>query len=548
MKLRLALFALALSLGQAAVVRGQLVGMADDIIMFSKGVEERGSKRKTTTLDQPPGTAAPPLPYDPSGRESALAELAEPARANARGGRHRGSVISSVERSSPRTTRRAHPAQRPDDLAMRRTRQGRPTVPRLYGLLELPTGEWAGPAHGITLDQAITRLLSENPELRSKRHELPQARADVLSAGQRANPLYFVSVNNIPYQPYSPGRFGAVQYAPTFVQPFDLNDKRGARVEAASHVVRVLETQYQNAVRLTVHELYLAYTEVLVARETLRYAEVSLAGTKAMLDASHVQAREQGGANESDQLHLAIQYETARLDVDQARSELVRAKHRLAALLAIPREQAARLELRGRIRPPEPPLPGRDDLVRMALAVRPDVQAYRQGVDRAHADAHVARKERVDDVFVVYSPFVFQNNIPIGKQSVSSFSLGVMGSIPIFDRNQGEIRRAEVNVSQTRTALAGIERQVAAEVESAFVEHHASREAVERLERTILPVSERARTIARKQHEAGQISPFEYFSALRDRNEVVRQYRDALIRHRRSMLQLNTAVGRRLLP
>jgi hypothetical protein len=30
--------------------------------------------------------------------------------------------------------------------------------------------------------------------------------------------------------------------------------------------------------------------------------------------------------------------------------------------------------------------------------------------------------------------------------------------------------------------------------------------------------------------------------------EVVRQYRDTLIRHRRSMLRLNTAVGQRILP
>jgi hypothetical protein len=76
-----------------------------------------------------------------------------------------------------------------------------------------------GPPYGMTLDQAIARLLNANPELQAKRYELPQARADVLSAGQRANPLYFVSANNVPYQSYSPGRFVAVQYAPTLVQP-----------------------------------------------------------------------------------------------------------------------------------------------------------------------------------------------------------------------------------------------------------------------------------------------------------------------------------------
>jgi cobalt-zinc-cadmium efflux system outer membrane protein len=546
MKFRLTFLALTLSLNHAVAARAQLVGMADDIIMFSKGATEKGKKRKTTSLDQTPGTTAGLPHYDPSGRESALAEPASPAHSTPRAGKHRSSVISAVEHG-PRTTRRSRPTPRVEGLALRHQMDARSAVPRLYGLLELPAGEWEGPARGLTLDQAITRLLSENPELRSKRYELPQARADVLTASQRANPLYFISANNLPYRPYSPGRFGAVQYAPTLVQPFDLNDKRGARVNAASHVLRVLEIQYQNAVRLTVHELYLAYTDVIVARETLRYAEVSQAAAKAMLEATHAAPADKG-LSESDRLHLAVQYETTRLDVDQARSELVRAKHRLAALLAIPREQASRLEVRGRIRPPEPRLPGRDDLVRMALAVRPDVQAYRQGIDRACADAHLAKKERVDDIFIVYSPFVFQNNTPIDKQNVTSFSLGVMGSIPIFDRNQGEIRRADVNVSQTRTALAGIERQAAAEVESAFVEYHASREAVERLERTILPTSERARAIAHQQYAAGETSPFEYFSALRDRNEVVRQYRDALIRHRRSMLQLNTAVGRRLLP
>ena len=33
-----------------------------------------------------------------------------------------------------------------------------------------------------------------------------------------------------------------------------------------------------------------------------------------------------------------------------------------------------------------------------------------------------------------------------------------------------------------------------------------------------------------------------------ERRYLVRQYRDTLIRHRRNMLDLNTAVGQRILP
>ncbi|HVA49749.1 MAG TPA: TolC family protein [Pirellulales bacterium] len=114
------------------------------------------------------------------------------------------------------------------------------------------------------------------------------------------------------------------------------------------------------------------------------------------------------------------------------------------------------------------------------------------------------------------------NNQPIGKQSVSSFSLGLMGSVPIFNRNQGEICRAETNVAQTRAALAAIEREAVAEVEDALVEYHASREAVERIENAILPASERLRTIAYQKHQAGRSGTVEYARAQRSRPPVSR--------------------------
>jgi cobalt-zinc-cadmium efflux system outer membrane protein len=540
MKLHVALPALALSLSHAAVGYGQLVGLADDIIVISKGANSRASARENTELRQTAGPGMEPLTYNPSGRSDRLSDAAEPARSRYVPG-HNRSLLSATARPAS--------ALRPSRLAIRPQRPAAhpPSVPPLHGLLEIPLGEAEGPRQGMTLDEAIDRLLHESPDLRAKRYEIPQARADVLTAGLRANPLYFISANNLPYRPYSPGRFGAVQYSPSFVQPFDVNDKRAARVESASQALRVLEAQYQNAVRLAVHELYLSYTDVIVARETLRYAEVSLTGTKMMFDASRAQGAEDS-PSESDRLHLAIQYETARLEVDQARSGLLHAKHRLGAKLAIPRERAAHLQVRGNLRPPEPALAGRNELLQLALSTRPDVQAFRLGIGRARADVRLARKERIDDVFLVYSPFVFQNNVPIGKQNVTSFSLGVMGSIPIFDRKQGEILRAETNVAQSRAALEAMQREVAAEVESALVELFASREAVERIENAILPASERAREIAYREHAAGRRSTFEYLLALRDRNDVVRQYRDALIRHRRSMLQLNTSVGRRLLP
>jgi len=56
------------------------------------------------------------------------------------------------------------------------------------------------------------------------------------------------------------------------------------------------------------------------------------------------------------------------------------------------------------------------------------------------------------------------------------------------------------------------------------------------------------RDAARTLYLKGETSVLDYLEAQLAFNEVVKQYRDALVRHRRAILDLNTAVGERVLP
>ena len=47
---------------------------------------------------------------------------------------------------------------------------------------------------------------------------------------------------------------------------------------------------------------------------------------------------------------------------------------------------------------------------------------------------------------------------------------------------------------------------------------------------------------------AGETSVLDFLEAQLAFNDVVKLYRDALVRHRRAILDLNTAVGERVLP
>ena len=59
-------------------------------------------------------------------------------------------------------------------------------------------GDLEGPPTGLTIDQAIDRVLRINLELRAQAMEISTARADVLTAGLRGNPLVYMDSALVP--------------------------------------------------------------------------------------------------------------------------------------------------------------------------------------------------------------------------------------------------------------------------------------------------------------------------------------------------------------
>lgn len=524
--------------GNAA--RGQLIGLTDEIIAVAKGASKKETNRRTSALGNAPGAGENPFAEAPQGRRASAGGVVDPARSTVRYRAGQRSALAAISAPGPQLTRSAAP------LAAAQPNLPQPEPIPLYGPLELPHGDEEGPPNGLTLDAAIERLVRTNLELRSKFYEIPQARADVLTAGLRGNPFYFASASNYPYTPYAPNRPGGVNYGVSIVQPVDINHKRQARAQAAAAAVKVLEAQYQNAVRLAIADLYNAFLQVVIARETVRYAEASIAGAERLMQAAQLQFQKRS-ITQPEMLNVSIQRNAARIGLRQAQVQFEAAKHELAMMLNVP-DDSPGLDVRGIIRDGAPPPLPAEALVQTALSARPDLAAFRLGIARAQADVRVARKEVVEDVFVIYSPYQAQNNRAIGAQNTTSFSFGLLGTIPLFNRNQGEIRRARLNVSQTRAALASLEREIAHEVRHARMEYDASRAAVDEMTRDIVPASTQVRDGVYQQYRSGEKSLLDFLNAQKDHNEIVRQYRDAVIRHRRSMLDLNSTVGRRILP
>lgn len=423
------------------------------------------------------------------------------------------------------------------------------TIPDSEGIIDTTLLEDAGSADGLTLDAAIERAMAANLDIRALRHELTQADADILTAGLRTNPLVYMDSQFIPYGSFGPTRQGGpTQYDLNITYPLDVSGKRQARVVVARMARTALEAQFQDVARRQIDNVCRAFVNLQSARiDSL--AAAAAVGRQERFMAEFARTADPSVSRSADALdHLAFVQARARANLGDTTEAYDDARESLGVLLNLPLDETARLEPKGPLRTDFPPPPAVEDLTALAVRCRPDLRAARLGIDRAGAEISLQRANRLDDVFLFYDPITIQDNSPFGGQSASSWAVGLTFALPIFNRNQGNIARAESNLSQTRLELAAIERRVAAEVRLAEREYRRSREALEQLEREVVP---RAIALAKRktaEFSAGAINADDFQDHLESAAEATQGLRDALVRHRRAMLDLNTAVGLRILP
>ncbi len=422
------------------------------------------------------------------------------------------------------------------------------TIPTAGGLLSVPpTQENPGPPDGLTLDQAIDRLIRENLDLRAKSVEIPQARADTLTASLRANPVFYADAQLVPYGQYTRTRPGGqTQYDVNISYPLDLSGKRRARTREAVQATKVIEAQYQDAVRQSIDNLYSGYVDVLQARRTIAFAEAGIEGLTKALRATQ-DLFERGQRKASDVARIRIQLRAGEQQLVESREALTKARRSLGALLNIPPDEADAIELYGTLKFPRIDLPPLKELIDIAVNTRPDVVSYKIGVLRAKASVETQLANRFQDVYVLAQPYTLQDNTPFGLKSPTSWALGITIPVPLYNRNQGNIERSRLNVNQTNVEFAAEQRQAIQDVQIAEREYVTARSSVDNYENNILPDA------TNLLNEAVRLFPSElpvldYLLAIKDYNDNARSYLDALVRLRRAMLDLNTAVGRRILP
>ena len=138
----------------------------------------------------------------------------------------------------------------------------------------------------------------------------------------------------------------------------------------------------------------------------------------------------------------------------------------------MPAADAEWIEPYGALRVPTP-APPVEVLLHIALRCRADLVAQRLSVDRAQALERMEYSRRIRDTYILYQPWDYvigQTNQ--GERSANTWGIALFAPLPLFDRNQGNIQRARIEISKMQSAFAEVERRVADDVCAAFGEFH----------------------------------------------------------------------------
>jgi outer membrane protein, heavy metal efflux system len=399
------------------------------------------------------------------------------------------------------------------------------------------------PATGAaaTVDEIVVRALADNPELRAARAEVDAAVGRLRQAGLRPNPELDLggqkalsSDNNLTV---------AVRL------PLDLNDRKGGRVAVAEQELELRRRQLADRERRLRADVRMKAGELLAARRNLEIAEQLLDINRRALAVVGNRVRQGAAPAIDENLELV---EVNRLDASR---ELLASRANITTLqlkLLVGMPADAPLTLRGELT--SAPALARGDAVGQALAGRPDLAAARADVAVARA---MIRKEQAEgrwdaSVSVGYT----RQDMGFGLNGLTNsgqtrpiqdvfhyFGGGVTITLPVRNRNQGNVAAAEAGVRAAERRLEFATLTVQQEVDAAFAQLDAARRSLEIYGRGVRDVARRNLEVVRGSYELGRGSLLDVIAEQRRFIDVETGYTDALKQVYDAAVDVERAVG-----
>jgi cobalt-zinc-cadmium efflux system outer membrane protein len=386
----------------------------------------------------------------------------------------------------------------------------------------------------LTWQQVRDQFEAANPTLRAGRTGIDEARAQEITAHLRPNPTMTGTLDQI--DPFTPDPYRPLTYALPYVSVGYLHErdgKRDLRLESAQKGTALAASQLADQERTLLFNLRNAFVQTLQQKAVVALANENLAYYDRFLAVSSDRYKAGDIAQvDLDRLELQrVQFET---DLQSALVNLRTAKIQLLALL----DDRTAIDLFDVTGPFEftEQIVTLEELHRIALANRPDLKAALQAVDKARTDHRLAVANGSTDP-------TFSMDVARNPPIPAYFGISVTIPLRVFDRNQGEKARTQLDIQRNQRLEDATRAQVFNDTDSAFATLNSTRVLLRAYKTRYLEQATRVRDTVSFAYQHGGASLLDFLSAQNDYRSVQLNYLNLVGAYMTAASQLNMAAG-----
>lgn len=397
---------------------------------------------------------------------------------------------------------------------------------------------------GLTWQQIRDRFESTNPTLKAAQLNIDESRAEEITAYLRPNPDLSLTVDGFQisrnlgiWRPFS----GVVE-TPGISYLHERQHKRELRLATAQKSTDIATSTYLDQTRGLIFNLRSAFVQTLQAKAVLQNAKTNLdywdrelevnrtrfkAGDLALVDLNRL---------ELQRVQFESDYETAIVNLRTAKIQLLMLLNQRTPIDQF--DVSGPFEYSDRLMPLE-------EFRNLALETRPDLKAALQNVELAKLNHQLAVSNgSTDPTFSVW----FSNN-PSFSNSFANETVGGSVSIPlrIFDRNQGEKARTQLDIGRNERLRDAAEAQVFNDVDSAYVTIQSALNLLKPYKEKYLELATDVRNRMSFSYQNGGASLLDYLDAEKSLRDTRLAYLNLIGSYLTAAAQMNMAVGREVL-
>ena len=394
----------------------------------------------------------------------------------------------------------------------------------------------------FTWQEIREKFEAANPTLRAGQIAISEARAQEITAYLRPNPDMTATLDQ--FDPF-PDPFTNYPYRPLaltlpLVSASYLHErqhKRELRRESAQKATAIAVSDQADLERTLLFSLRNAFVQTLQAKAVLALAKENLTYYDHVLSVNRDRYKA-GDIAEVDLDRLELQRVQFESDLQTAEVNLRTAKIQLLTLLN-DRTPVEQLDVTGPFDFTDQIAP-LDELRGIAIDTRPDLKAAIQAVDKADTDHRLAvANGSTDPIFAMDAA----RNPPVPVY------IGFSVTIPlrIFDKNQGEKLRTQLDIERSQKLRDAARAQVFSDVDSAYAAVNSTVALLRPYKARYLQQAVKVRDTVSFSYQRGGASLLEFLDAQRDYRSVQLSYLNLVGSYLTAANQLNLGVGREVL-